>query len=249
MKTPTLDDRLAARTPPPGDRLAMRQRWEDLLFLHWEVSAEEIQKRLPEGLHVDTFGGRAYLGAVPFFMRKVRPRGLFALPGLSNFLELNVRTYVHDAKGLPGVWFFSLDANQPVAVEVARRWYHLPYQHAKMSARRDGTTVTYDCRRRGKNESAHYQYDQPEGGQEAEPGSLEFFLLERYVLFSWHAKKQRLFRGYVHHAPYRYSMTEPEKWSALPLQWEGFDPGDTPPAHAAIAAGFDVNAFAIAPVS
>jgi len=110
----------------------MYQQWRDLLFLHWEYPAAAIQETLPEGLFVDTFGGTAYLGIVPFFMRNSRPRFLPAVPGLSNFMELNLRTYVYDRSGIPGVWFYSLDANQPLAVEIARRIFHLPYRHAKM---------------------------------------------------------------------------------------------------------------------
>ena len=110
----------------------MRQRWAGLLVLHWPIEISLIQDRLPPGLHVDTFNGQAWIGVVPFFMQRVRPTGLPPVPWLSWFLELNVRTYVHDDAGNPGVWFFSLDCNQPVAVEIARRAFHLPYQHAAM---------------------------------------------------------------------------------------------------------------------
>ena len=112
---PTAAQRLAARERPQGFPV-MRQRWSGLLFLHWPVEISLIQKRLPPGLHVDTFDGQAWLGVVPFFMQRVRPIGLPPVPWLSWFLELNVRTYVHDDAGNPGVWFFSLDCDQPVAV-------------------------------------------------------------------------------------------------------------------------------------
>ncbi len=113
----------------------MRQRWTGLLFLHWPVEPALVAERLPAGLHVDTFEGNAWLGAVPFFMDRVRPVGTPPLPWLSWFMELNVRTYVHDDHGNAGVWFFSLDCNQPLAVEIARRSFHLPYQHAVMRSR------------------------------------------------------------------------------------------------------------------
>ena len=116
----------------------MRQCWSGLLFLHWPVDPAMIQSRLPDGLFVDTYDNKAWLGVVPFFMDRVRPVMLPPVPGLSWFLELNVRTYVHDAQGRPGVWFFSLDCNQPLAVEIARRFFHLPYEHAAMKAARRG---------------------------------------------------------------------------------------------------------------
>ncbi len=94
--------RLALRLRPPA-RAVMFQQWRDLLFLHWEFSVAEIQRTLPEGLFVDTFAGKAYLGIVPFFMQNIRPRFLPAVPGLSNFMEMNLRTYVHDRAGVPGV--------------------------------------------------------------------------------------------------------------------------------------------------
>lgn len=245
---PSTDDRLRVRTPPDGARLALRQRWEDLLFLHWEVSPDEIQRRLPPGLTVDTWEGRGLLGVVPFFMRGVRPPWFCSVPWVSSFLELNVRTYVFDAAGVPGVWFFSLDANQPIAVEVARRWYRLPYQHASMSASQAAGHIQYRCRRRGQSESACYRYTVAAGGESAAPGSFEFFLFERYVLYSFHPGRRRLYRGFVAHEPYRYTVLEPTNEDTTPLLWEGFDVGDALPVHAASAPGFDVDAYAIEPV-
>ena len=78
--------------PLPTRPWVMRQTWHDLLFAHWPVDAAALRPLLPEGLHVDTFEGQAWLGVVPFGMRDVFPRGTLAIPGLSAFLELNVRT-------------------------------------------------------------------------------------------------------------------------------------------------------------
>ena len=115
------EDRLAVREKPASSPV-MFQTWSNLLFLHWEIDVQEIAKRIPNRLSVDLHEGKTYLGLVPFFMKKVRPRFLPQMPGLSNFLELNIRAYVHDEQGRPGVWFFSLDCDQPIAVEVARKF-------------------------------------------------------------------------------------------------------------------------------
>ncbi len=246
--SPTIDQRLAARRPTPGIRPVMRQRWEDLLFLHWEIAAPELQERLPPGLHVDTFDGVAFIGVVPFFMRQVRPTGLFPLPWLSDFLELNVRTYVQDEAGIPGVWFFSLDANQPVAVEVARRWYHLPYQHAEMKASRAPEGIDYHCRRRSQAGIASYRYAPVTSGKEAEPGTLEFFLLERYLLYAWNPKRRVLYRGQVEHTPYRFQPAEPAEAAGLPLHWEGFE-NLGPALPSMVATSVDVRAYAVEEVS
>jgi uncharacterized protein YqjF (DUF2071 family) len=234
MKIPTLRNRLEAREKPDGSPV-MFQTWRDLLFLHWEIDPVEISSRLPGRLSVDLYEGRCYLGIVPFFMEKVRPRFLPAIPWLSHFLELNVRTYVHDEQGRPGVWFFSLDCNQPLAVEIARRFFHLPYQHASMSAKGD----TYSCRRKGQADHAIYHYRVEPPYRTAEPGSLEFFLLERYLLFS-QSRPGTLHVGRVHHDPYRFRSFPLDSASLLPCQWEGFQL-EGPPVSALVSPGVPVN--------
>src|SRR5262245_4554326 len=111
---------------------AMRMSWHDLLFAHWPVPVAAMRALVPAPLEVDTFDGAAWIGVVPFRMTRVGPLWLPPIPGVSSFAELNVRTYVtRDDK--PGVWFFSLDAANPLAVRTARRFFHLPYFHAAMS--------------------------------------------------------------------------------------------------------------------
>lgn len=180
-----------------------------------------MQATLPAGLHCDTHEGRAYIGIVPFFMGRIRPAFLPPLPWLSWFLELNVRTYVHDEQGRPGVWFYSLDCNQPVAVQIARRFFRLPYFHACMNARRYHGVIDYHCQRRGSPE-ARYCWTGPGDMQIAVPGSLEFFLLERYALFTADSEG-RIYTGRVHHEPYRYAATEAEALSTEPARLAGFD--------------------------
>src|SRR5256885_16970604 len=100
--------------------------WNDLLFAHWPVPCAQLRPLVPDCFSLDTFDGTAWLGVVPFRMTGIKAVGAPSVPGLSAFLELNVRTYV-TAGGKPGVYFFSLDAASPVAVRVARRFFHLPY--------------------------------------------------------------------------------------------------------------------------
>lgn len=239
---PSPAQRLAARERPPG-LLVMRQRWAGLLFLHWPVEIGLIRDRLPRGLHVDAFDGQAWIGIVPFFMQRVRPTGLPPVPWLSWFLELNVRTYVHDDAGNPGVWFFSLDCNQPVAVEVARRFFHLPYQHAAMNCVTSGANIHYRCQRKSPNiREAAYEYAPPTHAAPAAPDTLEWFLVERYILFSSN-RKNEIFCGRVHHAPYQIAPANCASWSSEPLRWEGFPVPDHPPASLLTAAPVDVEIF------
>lgn len=237
---PTLDQRLAVRERPPGLPV-MRQRWSKLLFLHWRVDPDLLHPRLPAGLHLDLHEGQAWLGVVPFFMERIRPVGLPPVPGLSWFLELNVRTYAHDDTGTPGVWFFSLDCNQPLAVEIARHRFHLPYEHAAMQARQEDA-IHYTCRRKSEPEAASFSY-RPDGPVSvAEPGSLEFFLAERYLLFSA-SPEGRLHTGRVHHPPYQLQPARCERWSTLPIHWNLIDLPDAPPESALFAEHVDVSVF------
>ncbi len=125
----------------------MLHRWETLTFLHWRFAPEAVQRLLPPGLRVETFDGDAWVGLVPFFMRVALP-GTASVPWLSRFCETNVRTYVTDAAGRSGIWFFSLDAERAGAVVVARATYQLPYFWSAMSLERRGSTLRYRCRRR-----------------------------------------------------------------------------------------------------
>lgn len=231
--------------PKPAGHGVMYQQWRDLLFLHWEYSAEAIQATLPEGLTVGTFEGRAYLGIVPFFMRNIRPRFLPAVPGVSNFLELNLRTYVRDRAGVPGVWFYSLDANQWLAVKIARHLFHLPYQHAKMKATKTSAgriqfdSVRTDILANGGRCTFHYAA----GGALPQPAhdSLEFFLVERYLLYS--SAPDGLRRGAVHHAPYPLCHAELTKWDDHLLNMNGFPSTGRPPDHVLMSRGVDVDIY------
>ena len=232
--------------PRPDGPVVMWQRWSDLLFLHWTLAPEVIQRTLPAGLRVDTYQDQAWVGIVPFFMERVRPAGLPAVPWLSDFLELNVRTYVRDRAGRPGVWFYSLDCNRWPAVEIARRGFHLPYQHAIMSARRPaGGAVSYQCQRKpaASHLPASFQYQAKGPVFQAAAGTLECFLAERYRLYSWHPHRQQLYSGEVWHEPYPLQAAEVPEWSALPALWNGDFPLDGPPVTQHYAKGVEVGIF------
>jgi len=222
----------------------MYQRWRRLLFLHWDWDVAAVQATLPAGLTVDPWEGRAWLGVVPFRMEGVRPRFLPAMGGLSNFPELNVRTYVRDERGRAGVWFYSLDCAQPIAVWAARAFFGLPYFQARMREQLDerGAGISYDCQRRGESgEPAHYEFRGVGGATRAGEGTFEQYLVERYRLFARRAGK--LLTGEVWHEPYAIQAAEVAHWSPIPLRQVGFDVGTAPPAHAAFSPGVDVSIF------
>lgn len=224
----------------PEGRAVMRQSWRDLLFLHWAWDPADVAARLPLGLEPDLWAGRAYVGVVPFLMRRVRPVGLPALPWLSNFRELNLRTYVRDRRGVPGVWFVSLECDQPLAVALARSLFHLNYQHARMAG---SPASAYHCQRRhvmGPAFEVGYEPAGPAGP--AVPGSLDFFLIERYLLYCG-GNGRPLRCGRVWHPPYAVG---PVHWQGhvQPLfTWNGWTPPETPPVHACHSPGVDVEIF------
>ena len=227
----------------------MYQSWENLLFLHWTVDPGIIQQTLPPGLTVDTFSGRAWLGIVPFFMRGIRPRFCPPVPGLSNFLEINLRTYVYDREGQPGVWFYSLDADQWIAVKIARGGFSLPYVYSDISARHSkGDWIQLDLKRKG-HDCLSYRYRKASALGTAKPGSLEFFLLERYHLFAYNSRNHRLSRGRIHHSPYQLARPEIAGESAQLLPLNGFEDPGRPSEHALMADRVDVTVYGMETVA
>lgn len=220
----------------------MHQRWEQLLFLHWTFDPPVIQATLPPGLTVDTFDGKAWVATVPFLMRGIRPRFSPAVPGISDFLELNLRTYVHDEQGRPGVWFYSLDCNQPLAVWTARTLFHLPYQHARMTAMNIADRgLVYTSQRAQDPHVSRFEYRLATGFHEAEPGSLEFFLAERYLLFSQTPRGLRM--GRVHHRPYPLAEAAVTRWDTRLFTLAGLPEPQRPPDHVIGSAGVQVRVF------
>lgn len=225
------------------------QKWRDLLFLHWPVPAEDIQAMLPARLTVDTLDGMAWVGLVAFDMFDVRPWWFPALPGVSNFHETNLRTYVRLNGDDPAVWFFSLDAANSLAVRVARWLWHLNYYRSTMSIERGEDHIAYTGKRRWPPPTpADYEITVDITGEPsiAEPASFEHFLVERYILYT-QRKDGMLLRAAVRHEPYplravvdatcRESLT-----TAAGITVEG------PPSHAVFSPGVDVEIGRLEPV-
>jgi uncharacterized protein YqjF (DUF2071 family) len=182
----------------------MTQWWRDLLFAHWPIDPSVIQALLPDSLEVDVIDGKSWVGVVPFRMSGVRPRLTPPFPLLSNFSELNVRTYVrpsHGAKDRAGVYFWSLEASNLIAVAAARRFFHLPYMNAQMSCESVQGWIEYESRRTHHGEppaefKARYR---PRGV--TSKTELVQWLTERYCLYTTDAEGS-LYQGEIHHQPW-----------------------------------------------
>jgi uncharacterized protein YqjF (DUF2071 family) len=196
---------------PTSGPWVMAMEWRDLLFAHWPVPAAALRGLIPPTLELQTFDGYAWLGVVPFRMSNVRPRMVPAVPWLSHFAELNVRTYV-TAGGKPGVWFFSLDATNPIAVRLARATFHLPYFDARIQCQEQGDTVHYRSIRTHRNtpEAALIISYRPTGPvYHSQPGSLEYWLTERYYLYAAN-QHGHILRGGIRHVHWPLQPAEAE---------------------------------------
>ena len=197
--------------PMPRSPWIMTQSWHDLLFAHWPIALKALRDRVPKPLELDQFESQAWVSIVPFHMTNVVPRGVPALPWVSAFPELNVRTYVR-VGDRPGVYFFSLDAGSAVAVAVARTIFNLPYYSATMEVRVGDREVRYSSRRVATvdtNASADFvaRYRPVGPAHGAEPGSLDYFLTERYCLYTVNDEFE-LRRLEIHHPPWRLQSAE-----------------------------------------
>jgi Uncharacterized conserved protein len=184
--------------PLPDVPWIMQQTWHDLLFMHWPISASLIRPIVPSELELDTFDGEAWIAVVPFWMSGIRQRGFPAIPGLSRFPELNVRTYVR-VQDKPGVYFFSLDAASSIAVWAARRFFKLPYFRARMQAESRGEIV-YSSNRVGDDARFEGRFYPIGEVRRSGKNTLEHFLTERYCLYT--VAEGRVYRGDVHHQPW-----------------------------------------------
>ena len=212
---PSESDRSAARERPEGQPL-MHQSWGKLLFMHWRIEAEQLRPLLPEKLEIDTFDGSAWIAVVPFTMWDTRALFLPPVPGFRAMHELNVRTYVH-SDGVPGVWFFSLDCTSIAAVLGARRFYFLPYYNADIEIKQEGEMIEYSLARM-EDPPAVFRatWTIGESLTVSKPGSLEFFLTERYCLYSEHRGK--IYRARIHHQPWPLRTAEVSTFNSTMIE-------------------------------
>jgi len=202
--------------PLPAGRWAMTQRWNDLLFAHWPIPTGKMEARLPDWLEADTYQGSAWLGAVPFWLDRIKVRGVPSIPGLRNFPDLNLRTYVRDRQtGTPGIYFFSVDSSNLLAVAAAHLVYHLPYFLAEMHLEpRSEREFAFYSRRRFQKQpvifKARYRGLGPSRRLgEIRSGSFEHFMSERPCVFSMNRAGQPI-RANLHHVPWPLEEAEAE---------------------------------------
>src|SRR5579864_7721968 len=210
----------------PGTQWFMKQKWHDLLFAHWPLLPDKIRALVPPQLELDLRDGSAWVAVAPFWMSGIRGRLAPPLPFLSKFCELNVRTYVL-YKGIPGVYFFSLDAASLPAVVGARAMYKLPYRHAAMVIRSSRDSFEYTSSRLQMPRPADFlaTYAPVSAPRVREKGSLEYFLTERYCLYA--VDRGQVLRAYIHHKPWPLQDAEAEFYKNSMAEAAGIELPDT----------------------
>ena len=228
--------------PPLDGTVIGFQRWDRLLFLHFEVPAEALRALVPPRLELDTYEGRAFVSVTPFTVVGARLRGAPPIPGIARFDELNVRTYVRNGEE-GAVWFFSLDAASVAAVAIARATLRLPYCYAGMHRSEDRGLFRYDSVRVLPAPQATFSGSWSVTGAAAPagPGTLAHFLCERYALFS-RAFGSKLFRVRVRHPPWQLQPAEDVRFAETLAQADGLPPLGAP-VLAQYSEGVDVEFF------
>jgi uncharacterized protein len=192
--------------PVPDDPWVLKQTWSDLLFAHWPIARDRLREVVPSFLTLDLFANEAWLSVTPFRLSNVSPRGIPALPVISAFDEINVRTYVVK-DGIPGIYFFSLDANSTAAVAGASTLFHLPYFVADIRTGEERGRLLFRSRRSRGGAEFEARYAPVGGLFEATRGSLEYFLTERYCLYTQDSSANA-YRVDIHHGPWQLHPAE-----------------------------------------
>jgi uncharacterized protein YqjF (DUF2071 family) len=214
--------------PVPIGPWIQAQTWNDLLFIHWPVPINMMRQAVPESLPLDTYGGTAWIGVVPFKITNFRARFLPPLPGLAAFPELNVRTYV-TLENKPGVYFFSLDAANVLAVIGARVVYHLPYFQARMRIEHQNHWLHYESRRMRHGPAEFVGRYMPTGDpSNPAPGTLDYWLTERYCLYAVGGRGE-VYRAEINHPPWSLQAAELEITTNTMVNTIGINLPEVPP--------------------
>ena len=194
----------------PANPWSYYQEWNDVLFLHYQVSLEELESFVPDGLELDLFVGKPWVSLVAFTMEKIRPRYIPSFAPISDFPEINVRTYVK-ANGKSGVYFLSIEAGKRLSCKLAKVLSGLPYRYSNIKRTGNG----YECQNSFFRDNMQIQY---KVGKDIDSKTeLDIWLTERYALFQDINKLLVSFD--LHHKEWKINSIELRN---LNLQYERF---------------------------
>ena len=188
----------------PTKKWSFYQEWNKAIFLHWEFDAELISNLIPKNLELDTFNGKAWISLVAFTMEKIRPRLLLSFPPISNFHEINLRTYVKkDNK--PGVYFLNIEAEKWLSAFIAKSISGLPYEKSQIVHDLNSKIYKAHFDKKNFNLEIQYKIEQPIVNKTA----LDEFLTERYCLYL--EQNNQLIRYEIQHLPWALNTIKIEK--------------------------------------
>ncbi|MGG1677746.1 YqjF family protein [Neobacillus sp. NRS-1170] len=197
--------------PLPSKYWIMRQTWKNLLFLHWPISLEKLRPYVPSSLQIDTYNGSAWLGVILFVIEGIYPRGISSVSVTPKFPEINVRTYVQ-CDGKPGIYFLSIDVQNWASLNIAKRWYRLPYYSSEISFQKEGQSFQCQSVRKGNANtiiSFKGKYFPVSEVYFPKEGTLDHWLTERYCLYS-STNGVNIYCGEIHHQPWPLQKAEIE---------------------------------------
>lgn len=174
----------------PKGKWIYYQEWNRALFIHWAVPFEQLRKCVPSNLNLDTFDGNCYISLVAFTMEKIRPKFLPAVGIISNFDEINIRTYI-DNNGKKGVYFLNIEAGKTISAFIAKAISGLPYEKAKINR----TEKSYYSTNFKKGFKLNSEFEVKE--IMSKKTELDKWLTERYCLYL--NQENELYRYDIHH--------------------------------------------------
>ena len=225
----------------------MDQCWEDLLLLHWPVDESLIKKSLPPDLEVDLCEGQSWVSVVGFKLTGLRisPFRWLSWPG---FWEINLRTYVRDKFGNKGIWFYSLDSSDELAVVGARMLYGLPYNYARTQGTSHKSKISFSSSRNFHHQSADAEFEGTFSTVKKKPrhvhSKLDCFLLDRYRFWSRRKFSHTSGSAQVKHIPYDADYTLHAEYKGELFSSQGFDEPNSKPVLGHYCKGFPVQASA-----
>jgi len=176
--------------PMPATTWKYYQEWHHVLFAHWKVDAETLTPLIPNGLTLDLFDKEAWVSLVAFTIKHLRPRFLPPFPPLSNFHEINMRTYVL-RKGKRGIYFLSIGAQKSGSALMAKLVTGLPYVHSNIT----GSEGYYASENKKLNFHLRTTYE-PQHNTFIR-SALDRWLTDRFCLF--HELSNKIFSHDIHH--------------------------------------------------
>jgi len=195
----------------PTNAWQFYQEWNDVIFLHYEVALEDLLTFVPKDLNIDLYEGRAWISLVAFTMEKVRPKYLHPFPPISNFYELNVRTYV-SSNNKAGVYFLSIEVGNKLSSALANVLSGLPYRYSNIERKKN----SFDSSNNFYKDQFQCSYSV--GNSIDSKTTLDLWLTERYALF--HDIEQSIFEFEIHHLPWELHDVKMDQFELKYLRFE-----------------------------